>query len=234
MNPPEEKPRINPWTIWVPVIFIVLGTVIYYNYVMIQNMRTDKDRPPFLTQIRKDIDLVERSGKKVKFSELDGKVILAAHFYSTCPSGCSVLVEEMKKLYDEHTPTHPGLQFVSFAIDPGDTPERMKEAADGHEIKGENWWFVNGDQPTLRAWLTYVVKFIALKEKPPEQQTSPVDKYLHDMRIVLIDHNSHVRGMYEVMSEDPQFREIAKTKLRKDLASVLAEQEADAAAKKQK
>lgn len=228
MSSPETKPTINPWTIWVPIIFIMLGIVVYYNYVTIQSMRKDKDRPAFYTQIRKDLDLVERSGKKVKFSELDGKVILGAHFYSTCPSGCSVLVEEMKAIHDEFAPKHPGLHFVSFAIDPGDTPERMKEAAEGHDITGDNWWFVNGDQTAMRTWLTYVVKFIALKEKPPEKQTSPVDKYEHDMRLVLIDRESHVRGMYEVMNADPEFREIHKAKLRKDLAYLLADQEAAA------
>jgi protein SCO1 len=227
MNEPTDQPRINPWTIWVPIIFIVLGVVVYYNYVTLQALRTDKDRPAFLTQIRKDLDLVERSGKAVKFSELDGKVILGAHFYSTCPSGCSVLVEEMKAIYDELGPKHPALHFISFAIDPEDTPQRMKEAAEGHEITGENWWFVNGNQDAMRTWLNFVVKFIALKEKPVEKRTSPVDKYEHDMRLVLIDHRSHVRGMYEVMNPDPEFRAIHKEKLKKDLAYVLAEQAAE-------
>ena len=224
-TPETEKPRINPWSVWIPIIFIMLGVVILYNYTVIQTMRKDNDRPPYLTQIRDDLDLVERSGEKVKLSQLSGKIILAAHFYSTCPSGCSVLIDEMKGIYDQYAPTHPNLQFISFAIDPGDTPERLKEAAEGYGVKGQNWWFVNGDQPTIRTFLTHKMKFYKLEEKPKEQQTSPIDKYNHDMRIALIDGEGHLRGMYEVLNPDPEFRQIYQKKLRKDLDYLLKEAE---------
>ena len=223
MNHPPTEKAINPWSIWVPIIIMVLGVVILYNYSVIQSLRKDKSRPPFVTQLKDDLTLVERSGKEVKLSELRGKVILGAHFYSTCPSGCSVLIEELKKVYDEYAAKEPKLHFISFAIDPADTPERMKEAAEGHDITGDNWWFVNGDQTKLRAYLNLKMKFFKLEEKPADKQTSPVDKYNHDMRVVLIDAEGHVRGMYEVMNPDPEFRQIHLRRLRQDLEYVLRE-----------
>ncbi len=225
MNTPKTEPPINPWSIWVPIILIALGSVILYNYVVIQTMDRDRDRPPYITQLKYDLDLVERSGKAVKLSDISGKVILAAHFYSTCPSGCSVMIDELKSIYNEFTPKYPNLQFVSFAIDPNDSPARLKEAADGYGITQANWWFVNGDQPTIRAYLNQKMKFFKLEEKTPAQQTSPVDKYSHDMRVALIDSGGHLRGMYEVLNPDPEFRAIHQKKLRKDLTYILNEKE---------
>jgi hypothetical protein len=45
------------------------------------------------------------------------------------------------------------------------------------------------------------------------------------MRIALVDHEGRLRGMYDVMNPDPEFRAFAKKKIRKDLAYLLAEQE---------
>jgi cytochrome oxidase Cu insertion factor (SCO1/SenC/PrrC family) len=223
MNTPEAKPPLNPWSIWIPIIIIMLGVVVLYNYTVYQSMRNDKDRPPFMTQIRSDLHLVERSGKKVNLSDVGGKIILAAHFYSTCPSGCSVIIDEMKSVYDQYAKNDPRIQFISFAIDPGDTPERLKEAADGYGITGDNWWFVNGDQPTIRTFLNLKMKFFKLEEVPEKERTSPIDKYRHDMRVALIDQKGHVRGMYEVMNPDPEFRQIYQKKLRKDLEYLLSQ-----------
>lgn len=219
-EPSSNKAPINPLTIWVPVILMVLGIVVFYNYVVMQNLKTEKDRPAFMTRLESDLDgLKERSGKEVKLGDVKGKVLVMAHVYTTCPVGCSEIVSEMKDIYDEFK--HPGLQFISFAIDPNDSPERLKQYADANDITQDNWWFVNGDQARIRSYLSKVVKFYEVIEKPKEKQTSEVDKFEHDMRIALVDHQGHLRGMYDIMNPDPEFRAMAKKKLRKDLAYLL-------------
>ncbi len=226
MSEPTAKPSIHPLTIWVPIIIMALGVVVFYNYAVTQSLKEEKDRPAYLTRLEKDLDgLKERSGKDVKLSDVKGKVLLLAHVYTTCPVGCSQIVAEMKDLYDEFVPTHAGLHFVSFAIDPNDGPERLKFFAEANDITQDNWWFVNGDQAKIRTYLSRVVKFYEVKEKPKDKQTSEVDKYDHDMRIALVDHEGHLRGMYDVMSPDPEFRAFAKKKIRRDLAYLLAQQE---------
>lgn len=225
MSDSTEK-SINPWTLWVPIIMIVLGVVVLYNYLIMRSLEKEKDRPPYMTRLERDLDgLTERSGKQVKLSDIKGKVMVMAHVYTSCPVGCSQIVAEMKDIYDEFAPKHPGLQFVSFAIDPDDGPDRLTKYAEANDITKDNWWFVNGDQPKLRAYLKHVVKFYAVEDKPKEKQTSEVDKFDHDMRIALIDHLGHLRGMYNLMNPDREFRESDKRKLRKDLAYLLADQE---------
>lgn len=228
-SPPTEK-TINPWTVWVPIIMIILGVVVLYNYLVLQSLEKNKDRPPYITRLESyPGGLTERSGKQVRLGDLKGKVMVFAHVYTSCPVGCSQIVAEMKDIYDEFAPKHAGLQFVSFAIDPADNPERLKAYADANDIVKDDWWFVNGDQKMIRVFLTNVVKFFAVKEKPKDQQTSEVDKFDHDMRIALIDHAGHLRGMYDIMNPDPEFRGLAKKRLRKDLGYLLADREKELA-----
>ena len=222
---PTEK-RINPWSLWIPIILIVLGVVVLYNYLVIQTMQREKDRPPYYTRLEHNLDgLTERSGKKVALNDLRGKVMLMAYVYTSCPRGCSMIVEEMKHIYDEFAPSHPGFQVVSFTIDPDDTPENMKKFADSRGITKDNWWFVNGPKKEVRTFLSYEVKFYDVKEIPEKDRFSPADKYEHDMRVALIDHEGHVRGMYNIINPDQEFQKLDREKLRKHLAYLLAEQE---------
>lgn len=224
---------INPWTLWVPIIMMTLGVVVFFNYLDYidrQAKGKEKDRPPFAWKLELDLDgLTERSGKAVKLADLRGKVLLFSHVYTSCPIGCSQIISEMKDVYDKFADKHPDLQFVSFAIDPNDGPERLHKYAAANDITKDNWWFVNGDQARIRTYLSHVVKFYPVKEKPKDQQTSEVDKFEHDMRLALIDAHANVRGMYDIMNPDPEFRELARKRLLKDLAYVLEEHEKELA-----
>lgn len=232
MSSPETKKPLNPWSIWIPIILIMMGVVVLYNYLVMETLQREKDRPPYYTRLEHDLkNLTERSGKTVALNDLRGKVILMGYVYTSCPRGCSLVVEEMKHVYDEFAPKHPGLQLVSFTIDPDDTPENMKKFAEARGITQDNWWFLNGPKTEVRNFLTYDVKFYAVKEIPEKERFSPMDKYEHDMRVALIDHEGHVRGMYKIMDGDPEFQKLDREKLRRNLAYLLAEQEKAAAHK---
>ena len=90
---------------------------------------------------------------------------------------------------------------------------------------------MNGPKEAVRTFLSYDVKFYDVKEIPEKDRFSPADKYEHDMRVALIDHQGHVRGMYNIIVADQEFQKFDREKLRKNLAYLLAEQEKDASKK---
>lgn len=83
-------------------------------------------RPPLMGRLEKDMEFTERSGKKVNLAELKGKIIIASWVFTRCPRGCAGVIAKLKKLYDQFG-GNPGIQFVSFTLDPEDTPEMMKK-----------------------------------------------------------------------------------------------------------
>ena len=225
---PPTQPRIAPWTLWIPIIIMALGVVVFFRWVASETLNKKQDRPPYAYKLERDLELIEKTGKPVKLSQLKGKVILAAHFYSTCPSGCTALADKMMELRNDFRQEHPSLQLVSFAIDEGDTPERLSAIAkESFEVGPEDggWWFVNGDQKAIRNYLTLQFKFITLQVKPEKERTSPIDKYNHDMRIALVDHEANVRGLYDLMSPDLELRKLNEERLRKHLAMLLKDAE---------
>lgn len=219
---PPSKP-INPWTIWIPIIIVMLGVVVFYNYLVEQSLKRDKDRPPYLGRLENDLELTERSGKKVRLSELKGKVILAGYVYTRCPRGCALVVSKMKKIYDEFS-SDPGVQFLSFTVDPDDTPQILSDFATSRGITKDNWWFVRGPKEAVRGYLTFQFKFAGVKEIPEAERLNPADKYIHDMKVAIVDHKGNIRGHYDIANMDPEYESFWNEKIRKDLKLLLSEQ----------
>jgi cytochrome oxidase Cu insertion factor (SCO1/SenC/PrrC family) len=228
--------RINPWTVWGPIILIVLGSVVFYNYltyVRLQQQGEGGERPPFIHRAEGDLILTERDGRQVRLSELRGKVILAAWVFTRCPRGCAGVVAKMKKLSDEYA-GREDVHFIAFALDPEDTPEMLKAFAEQVGIKPEaNWWMVNGDPVKVREYMVRQLKFRPVQEMPMEDRLSTEDKYMHDLRVALIDHLGNVRRLADVVNADPEVADYWDKKLRRELEIVLNEKARDLKAKSQ-
>ena len=229
MDQPNSAPspkRVSPLAIWIPIIMIMLGGVVFYNYLVTQSLKQpkEKDRPPYLGRLEKDLILTERSGKTVQLSQLKGKFIVAGYVYTRCPRGCAVVVSKMKKLYEEFG-QDPRVQFLSFTVDPDDTPEILSDFATRFGIKGDNWWFVNGPKAEVRNYLTFQFKFAGVKEIPEAERMSPDDKYMHDMKVAIVDDKGHLRGHYDIANMDPEYEMFWAAKVRKDLKYILRNSE---------
>src|SRR4051794_22295750 len=76
---------------------------------------------PRLWQIP-EFSLVDRHGQPVTLGQLQGRVWIAAFFYTTCPGPCPMLTSRFSQLQKELT-AQPDLRFVSISSDPEkDTP----------------------------------------------------------------------------------------------------------------
>lgn len=219
---PPKKP-INPWTIWIPIILIAMGVVVYYNYLVSQTLKRDPDRPPFLSKVETDLAVTDRSGKEVRLAELKGKIILISYVFTRCPRSCPGVISKMRDFYNE-VGKEPGVHFLSFSVDPEDTPKMLDDFASKFQVAQPNWWFVTGPKDEVRDFMTFKVKFHAVQDTPEKDRITPDDKYTHDMRVALVDHFGNVRQLYDIGSFDPEQAAFWNEKIRKDIKYLLEEQ----------
>jgi cytochrome oxidase Cu insertion factor (SCO1/SenC/PrrC family) len=225
----QEQNRVNPWTVWIPIILIALGSVVFYNYLIyVQQQRQgeDRERPPFIHRAEGDLILTERSGRTVRLSELRGQIIFASWVFTRCPRGCAGVVAEMKKLWQE-VKDRDDVHFIAFALDPEDSPEMLAAFADQLEIpKDANWWFVQGDEVKLRQYMTRQLRFRPVQPIAEEDRLNPNDKFMHDLRVVLIDHRGNIRRLADLVNADPEVAQFWREQIRKDLDFVTKEKNA--------
>ncbi|MCF6307589.1 MAG: SCO family protein [Flavobacteriaceae bacterium] len=77
------------------------------------------------------------------------KVYIVEFFFTTCPSICPIMSENMVKIQDEFF-GNPRLAIASFSIDPiTDTPEVLKKYAEHYKITNPNWNLLTGDKEAI-------------------------------------------------------------------------------------
>lgn len=85
-----------------------------------------------------------QDNRYVTNEDFSGKVYVAEFFFTSCPSICIEMNQNMKTL-DEEFGERDDFGIASFTIDPvNDTPVVLKEYAERINVKSQNWHFLTG------------------------------------------------------------------------------------------
>lgn len=216
MSPP---PRRFPWLLSLVIIGAVAAAIVFNKTVKSTVLQRDL---PVRSTLTGDLAATERTGRIVRLSELRGKVVLCAYVYTVCPHGCAAVVGEMQKLFQRYG-TRPDFHLVSIAVLPEhDTPAFLTAYADGLGLKPTDpWWFLTGNRQEIWDFMDKQLLLTPAVPIPPEERLNPLDTHEHDLRIVLIDKQSQIRGYYSVFHPQAEIAELMQERLEADTAALL-------------
>lgn len=135
--------------------------------------------------------LKNQFGKEVGLDDLNGKIVIADFFFTSCPSICPKLTRNMKRLQDAFKKTDTIVRFVSFTVDPErDSVPKIKAYGDRFSIDHDTWWMLTGDRKEIYD--------IALNEfKASIASEGNIDTgFIHTEKFFLLDRDKVVRGWY--------------------------------------
>ncbi|MES2812409.1 MAG: SCO family protein [Bacteroidota bacterium] len=93
--------------------------------------------------------LTNQNGKTISNADYKGKVYVVEFFFSTCPTICPIMNQNMKKVQASFA-SNTNFGIASITINPeNDTPEALKKHAETIDAKGMNWHFLTGDKTTI-------------------------------------------------------------------------------------
>jgi cytochrome oxidase Cu insertion factor (SCO1/SenC/PrrC family) len=104
-----------------------------------------------------------------------------------------------------------------------DTPEEMDRWIRENGFDAPNWWFLTGDEETIRDYMIRYFKFFGVRENTDPAAIAAQGKYSHDQRLAVVDGKANVRGFYDVLNPDTGPDQIER--LWKDLEFLLDENE---------
>jgi protein SCO1/2 len=91
-------------------------------------------------------ELTDQNGKKISDKDYLGKVYVVEFFFTTCPTICPKMNQNMLLLQKEFY-GNPEFGIASITINPEyDTPQVLKEHAELLGVKHYNWHFLTGDK----------------------------------------------------------------------------------------
>lgn len=96
-----------------------------------------------------DFNFTNQNGETIDNDSYKGKVYVAEFFFTTCPSICPIMNQNMVKVQNEFY-GNPNVGIASFTIDPEyDTPRILKEYAESYAITNPNWHLLTGDKTEI-------------------------------------------------------------------------------------
>lgn len=133
---------------------------------------------------------VDQDSNMVTNSTFAGKIYVADFFFTTCPSICPKMKEQMLRIYNRYI-DNDTVALLSHSIDPKhDTVGTLKAYADKLGISSSKWHLITGDKEEIYKMATYY--FIAVEEDP-----RVAGGYAHSGGFLLVDKEGHIRGHYD-------------------------------------
>lgn len=91
----------------------------------------------------------DQNQKTITNETFKDKVYIVEFFFTTCPSICPIMTENMIKIQNEFL-GNPKIGIASFSIDPAhDTPQVLKEYAEKKGITKPQWHLLTGEKEKI-------------------------------------------------------------------------------------
>lgn len=131
-----------------------------------------------------------QDGKVITEQTVQGKVYVVDFFFTSCPTICPVMHDELKRVYDRFS--NEEVYILSHTIDPEfDTLELLKKYAMDAGVDGNKWMFLRGNR-MVTIDLANEGYYASLK---PEYYGSNQD-HSHSGGLFLVDRQGMIRGVY--------------------------------------
>lgn len=141
--------------------------------------------PPF--------SFTDQFGHTITDADVAGKIRVVDFFFTRCTTICPRMSVQMQQLQLKlNDKAYDDVVFLSHTVDPEhDTPEVLETYARKLQADTARWKFLTGDAPDIYRMGNAGYLLSALED------STDVERFVHDSRFVLVDKLGHIRGYYE-------------------------------------
>lgn len=138
---------------------------------------------------------INQSGEQVTDITVEGDIVIANFFFSTCPGICPRIRSKLAKVQEQFI-HDDSVTILSHSIRPTtDTVAVLQQYAKDNGIVSDNWHLLTGDKNTIYALARNT--YFANEDLGKVSKSSD---FLHTENLMLVDKNKHIRGVYNGLS----------------------------------
>lgn len=138
-----------------------------------------------------DFSLTNQNGKTFTPLDLKGKIYVADFFFTTCPTICIAMTENLLKV-QEKIINNPHVMLLSHSVTPQiDTVAQLKKYALEKGVIDTKWHLLTGDRKEIYELARK--SYLAVKE---DGDGGPFDM-IHTENFILVDPDRRIRGFYD-------------------------------------
>ena len=138
-----------------------------------------------------DFELINQNGKTVTNENFNGKIYVADFFFTTCPTICISMTDNLLKVQKE-IQNNPNILLISHSVTPKiDSVTQLKKYAIEKGVNDKKWHLVTGDKKVI--YKLARKSYLAVKD---EGDGGPFDM-IHTENFILVDPDKRIRGFYD-------------------------------------
>ncbi len=178
---------------YIAITFIILIFGIYAVPKIVKNFTGNQ-----LLKFEKvpAFEFTDQHDKLVSNANFEDKVYVVEFFFTSCPTICPRMNENMVKIQNEFY-GNPSFAIASVSIDPEkDSPEVLKAYAEAKGATLKNWYFLTGDKNDVYAFSNDGFRLYAGENKDVE------GGFEHSGLFALVDKEGYIRSRTVIIGEN--------------------------------
>lgn len=183
-NTPEKKSRVNTLPYYEEATF----TAVWMTEKEQKSLQDFHQIPAFRLQ--------NQNGEWITEQKFKNKIYITDFFFTSCPGICPKMTNNMLVL-QEAFEENPNVLLLSHSVTPRqDSVAVLANYANIKGVKASKWDLVTGDRAeiyNLGRNFYFVEEDLGLEKA--------ADDFLHTENFVLVDHNRHIRGIYNGLNK---------------------------------
>lgn len=186
-----------PWLVGIGTLLVILtlGLAFLLAVAKHESAHAGNKKLPVLWSIP-DFTLTNQNANAVSLAHLRGHVWLADIIFTRCTGPCLRMSRQMKEIQDA-LPASSQARLVTLTTDPEyDTPQVLSKYAWRFDANTNRWMFLTGSKTNVALFAANGLKLSAV-EKTPQERIDQNDLFVHSTRMVLVDKQGRLRGIYE-------------------------------------
>ncbi|GEO05252.1 hypothetical protein AAE02nite_29160 [Adhaeribacter aerolatus] len=143
-----------------------------------------------------DFSLTSQTGKTVSQQDLQGKIYVANFFFASCKDVCKKMSNNLGQVQEAFA-KEPKVKIVSYTVDPErDSVAVLSKYAETYGAKPDKWYLLTGPKRQIYQLAQEGYRL------PAMQAPSLIPDFIHSEKLLLIDEEKHVRGIYDGTNEE--------------------------------
>jgi len=175
--------------ILIPVLIAFYWQSKEFKYTELPVYSTDElgEKVPYYID---SFSLIDQNGEVFTREDIGNKVYIANFFFASCPEVCPTINGHLK-IASQKLENSTDVLFISHTVDPyNDTAEVLREYANKFEVNDDQWKFLTGSKSTIYRLARDSYKAVI-------QEVPDTTDFIHSEKIMLVDKDFHVRGIYD-------------------------------------
>tara|TARA_A100001011_G_scaffold294912_1_gene307142 strand:- start:930 stop:1589 length:660 start_codon:yes stop_codon:yes gene_type:complete len=139
----------------------------------------------------KNFEFLNQNGETISEKDYDGFIYVADFFFTTCPSICPIMTNNMVKIQN-FIRDKEKVKLLSFSVTPDiDSVSVLKEYSIKKRVDDKYWNLLTGDKSKIYSLARK--SFLVVKENTE----SDSHNLIHTENFVLVDREKRIRGYYD-------------------------------------